>query len=120
MASKWLIGVTMLFLIGTVVCNVIEFQAPIGSPGTEGSAGWYVWTALNSWELVKISDMSSWWNIMVGLENIMVALWHMLLWQYNFLEGDWWLIRWILLFPISVGLVFSLLITLLPWGKSSS
>ena len=101
MSPKWIMGFLMMFMIGSVIANVIDFAAPLGSITSEGTASYKLNLALESGFSVT------------GVLQFLGAVYSMLGWDYNFLkEGGWQILRWCLFFPISVALGFSILMWL--------
>jgi len=112
MASKWLIGLAILFGIGVVLSNIIEYTAPMQGGATT------IWNAISTWQSVNFADVTTWWNIFTGLGQMFTAMWNMFIWNYSFLQGDWQYLRWLICFPISLGLIFSIIMAIR--GSSSS
>ena len=119
MSIKWLIGIAMLFMLGQVVSNIIEYAAPIGDPETQGSAAYWMWSAINSFEMV---GQGGFWgdivDVIVGVGKLVPALFYMIIWDYAYLEGNMAIVRWCLLFPISLGLIYGIIQTIR--GSSSA
>ena len=113
MSIKWLIGIATLFMIGQVVSNIIEYSAPIGDPETQGTAAYWLWSAITSFQLVgEGSFLSDIVDVIVGVGKLIPALFFMIIWDYAYLEGNMQIVRWCLLFPISLGLIYGVIQTI--------
>lgn len=118
MATKWLIGLGIVFMLGTVISNIIEFTAPIGDPETQGTAAYWIVSAVNSFEMVTESSFfGAIGNILWGGLQLIPAIFFMLLWDYSFFTGGWEILRWCFCFPISVGFVFSIIMAIRGTGS---
>ena len=122
MSTKWLIGLGILFIVGNILANIIDMVAPVGDPGTTGTASHYLFSAISTWSTIQVNNPLTWSGAFVGLGQLMTALWAMFLWNYNFLDptvSDWYLLKWVILYPISFGLVIVFLLSLVR-GVSST
>ena len=122
MSVKWLIGLGVLFIVGSVIANIIDYIAPIGDPSAVGGGSYYLFSAISTWSTVEINNPLTWSGAFVGLGQLMIALWAMFLWEYNFLApeaGNWYLLKWLILYPISFRLIIVFLLSLIR-GVSST
>ena len=111
-STKWLIGLATIFVLASVIVNIIEYNAPLGSPVPVEVDGELVCTsatcrlneAIEAFNRVTTGDLAQIWP---ALGKFMTAFGYMLIWDYNFLGGGWQILRWGVLFPISLGLIFS-------------
>lgn len=98
-STKWIIGLFMLFAICTIFSNIIEETYYTSSNITT------MYDAMMSFKAVSFANPITFiWGILVGLGQVMTALYNALIWNYSFLQGDWQLIRWLVCIPISVGI----------------
>lgn len=106
MAVKWLIGLSMAFILLTIGSGVLE-QTYLGT----AEAGVF-WQAISSFQAVSISDpITAIWSIMVGAWSMIQALFKMLIWDYAFFIDDYLVFRYLFM-SISVGMVVSLLLAI--------
>ena len=102
MDTKWLWGLGIIFVVGTIISNILEYINPYEGVTT-------IWTAYSSWQ--AFFDSATWSNAVTGIGDTLVAIWNMFIWNYSFFEGTWELVRWIICLPLSVALFVPLLIS---------
>jgi len=106
MATKWLVGFAMLFLIATIMSQIIEYGYADEETATT------LWSAMTSFEAVSFSNpITAVWNIMIGIWDIIKALFNMFVWNYSFFTGELIIFRYFL-WSISLGVVISLLLAI--------
>ena len=91
---KWTIGFIFLFVIFTVLSGIVEAEFATGMTKLETlfKISWSIFLPWNAW-------------------NYLVNLWEMFSFQYAFLDGmPYSLARYLLFWPISAGLVVSLIV----------
>ena len=117
--NKWLIALATIFILASIVVNIIEYNDPTGDPdpievGGElrcTTATCYLDSAINSFNMVAEGELTQIWP---AIGNFMTAFGHMLIWDYNFLrDGAWQILRWGILFPVSLGLIFAVAMELI-------
>lgn len=101
MSSKIVMFCVFLFVIGTLVSLIIEGTF-IGS-GEEMD----VLRALTGYSNTEIAGGGVIVIPKVGLAFFAVGLPKVIMWDYSFLEGGWGIFKWILLYPISAGVVYA-------------
>ena len=104
MSTKWLIGLATLWMICTITSLFLEAQ----QYGTGQLTTLY---ALLSPDFPSLSN-----PIGLIIAVISVApeyldyLWDLLWWNYSFFTGGWEIVKYVFFFPLSVGLVVSLIL----------
>jgi hypothetical protein len=102
--SKWLIGVFMLFAICTVFSQIIEQTYFTNSHVTT------LYDALMTFKAISLANpLGAFWGIIVGLGQVLHAIWTAFIWDYSFLQGSWQIVRWIICIPISAGIAIGLM-----------
>lgn len=72
-----------------------------------------LWSAMSSFQAVDFSNpVLAVWNIMLAAKDFMVAIFKMLIWDYAFLEGTWAVVKYALFWPISLALIFSIIMAI--------
>jgi len=118
MNPKWIIGLAFLFIAGAVICNVIDMMGPLPSTADcdqHHTATCYMDDCINRFQAVgSVSGVfQNIWAIVSGVWLFLVAVGHMLIWDYSFLrEGNMVIVRWIVFMPISVGLFWIIISTI--------
>lgn len=120
MSSKWIIGLAFLFILGTVICCVLDLAAPLPSAANcavHKTATCYLWDGINNFKLVTNPAGSNFlgqaWSVITGIITgigaWLIALGHMFIWDYSFFEGAYNIIRWVVFMPLSFGLGWTLI-----------
>jgi len=107
MNAKMVMFFVFSFVIGTLFCLFIE-----GS--YLGAAEVSVMNALTGMNLLEVSGSGLWTvpKLIGGFFTVGVP--RLLLWDYSFLEGDWEIFKWAVLFPLSAGFVWGLATVFIP------
>lgn len=107
MSPKILMFVTFVFFIGTLCCLFIE-------GGYIGAGEVELINSLTGYNTIQVSGAGVWtipklaWGFMIhGLPKL-------LLWDYNFFQGGYFVIRVFLILTLSVGLVWGVIQTFIP------
>jgi len=101
MAAKWLIGLSMLFVLLTITSGIIE-QTYLGTE----QAG-TLWQLMSSFKAMQWSSFSS---IIVAAGALATALYKMLIFDYAFFTGVWVIFR-VLFVSVSVGIGVSFILS---------
>ena len=102
--TKWLIGIFMLFAICTVFSSIIEETYFTNSHVTT------LYDALMSFSAISFANVwTAFWGILVGLGQVLQAIWTAFIWNYSFLQGDWQIVRWLICIPMSAGMAIGLM-----------
>lgn len=102
MSSKIIIFIVFLFVIGTVVSLIIEGSF-IGS-GEEMD----IMQALTGYNTLDVAGGGGISIPKLGLGFFTTGLPKVIMWDYSFLDGSWGIIKWLLLYPISAGVVYAI------------
>jgi hypothetical protein len=105
--TKWLIALAILFVVGSLLSGIIE-QQYLGSSQVGVLHG-----LIGGYEQVDFS------NPLIGIGSLLSivwnsfkALWNMFWWNYAFFDGEWVIIKYALFWPISFGMVITLVLSL--------
>jgi uncharacterized membrane protein YedE/YeeE len=102
--TKWLIGTFMLFAICTMFSQIIEGTYFADSHVTT------LYDALMSFKAISFANpLTAIWGILVGLGQVLHAIWTAFIWDYSFLQGGYQLLRWLVLIPMSAGIAIGLM-----------
>lgn len=104
MDVKWVIGLVMIFIVGSLLSGVMEMQFLSGEGDQQA-----VITQLFSWANFSGSgfwDISE--TIIVATPQVIGAFFKMLVWDYAFFDGSYQIIRWVVCMPITAGALFGL------------
>ena len=107
MNPKLIMFVSFVFLIGTLSCLIIE--------GTYfGTSELDVVNSLTGYNTVQISGAGVWTIPKLAWGFLIEGLPKLLLWDFSFFQGGYFIIRLILIMTLSVGLVWGVVQTFLP------
>ncbi|BAZ96706.1 hypothetical protein DEHALATV1_0078 [Dehalococcoides mccartyi] len=108
MSPQWITWIVFTYLVGQVMCLVLE--------GTWlGAADQSFLNALLGFTAIEYTD-STIANVGITVVNMVAgaagfftyALPRLLLWNYSFLDGSWFLAKLFFLYPISAGTIFGI------------
>lgn len=122
MRSTWLVGLAILWLIGTIISMTLE-ATYIGQEVQYTESGEVVGTVSTLDKLMnpEFDEFTNPFTFIVGVFNIVWdyigVLWNMLWWNYTFFTGVWSIFKYIG-WCISLGLIMSLVLAIR--GTSSS
>jgi len=106
MATKWLIGLVMVYLVLTVVSGIAE-GTYIGGTGVST-----IWSAMESFQTIDIANpLTMVYGVVIAIKDMLIGLFEIFTWKFSFFVGVWGIFRWLLI-SISVGMVVSLLLAL--------
>jgi hypothetical protein len=100
MSAKMMMFVAFTFITGNLLCGFIE-GTYLGNETTS------IINILTGYNTTEVSGGMSWASAASGFFT--QGLPNMILWRYSFLEGGWEIIKYILLFPISIGVVWGVI-----------
>ena len=111
MNPKWIIGLAIAFIAGTIICNIIDMVSPLGDAGVEGTATYHIDQMINKFQAIGTASVIGKATLFFGgLWEFLIALGNMFIWNYSFLqEGNLQILRWLLFIPISAGLCWPIL-----------
>ncbi len=115
MNPKWIIGLSLLFIVGNVLCSVLAMVGPLeGAPSEGHTATYWLDQCINNFSAVGQGGWHVITGIALGIWSFLMALANMFIWNYSFFEGYWQILRWVVFMPISVGLGWIILSTIIP------
>lgn len=103
MSPKWIIFLTTLWMFGSLFGLILEGAFP----GEEEQ------TVLNTLMNCKVVTATSWLGKITGAITDLAMWWALLkmfIWDFSFWQGSLQLVRWMIFFPISIGILSSLLL----------
>jgi hypothetical protein len=102
MSAKMIIFVVFLFTVGTLVSLIIE--------GTYMGSGeeWDVMQSLTGYSSINVAGGGGLSMPKMCYGFVMHGIPKILFWDYSFLTGGFALVKWILLYPISAGIVYAM------------
>lgn len=107
MATKWMIFCIQLWVIGTIICGVVEF-----SYFTQGNTD-TLFQFLNTVEGVSFSNpITMVYDIIITVWALVQMLLKLLLWDYSFFTGSLAIVRYVFFIPISIGVFLSFIFAL--------
>ena len=100
--AKWLIGFGFLFLVGTILANIME-------GAYFDSNDLYFVQAMNDFKIAtsSIANFVNPMNMLSGISHMIQAIGQWVTWDYSFFYGTWEVFRYFL-WTISFGFLFSL------------
>ncbi len=114
MANKWIIGLWIVFIGGSLLSGILEMQFLSGGSDTVG-----VFESLMSPpSFTDMNPITFVWTIVTTTFNWIQAFWNMLWWNYAFLTGGYSIIKWIVLYPLSVAFVVSIVLAIRGVGSN--
>ena len=101
MHPKMVMFFTFCFVTATLMCLFIE-----GS--FIGDEEVIVMNALTGISMLEVSGSGLWTvpKLIGGFFTVGVP--HLIMWDYSFLEGDWEIFKWFVLYPLSAGFVWGI------------
>ena len=109
MANKWIIGLWILFIGGSLLSGILEMQFLTGTGEHEEA----VFERLMSPPAFEnMNPLTFVWVIVTTTFQWLQAFWDMLWWNYAFLTGSYSIIKWILLYPLSIAFVVSIILAI--------
>ena len=88
---KWIITLVTLFVVFTIICGIVD-----GTYGVNPSK-------------LSVLLLPDWKHITTWFGN----LWDILWFNYSFFDGPWVIVKYVLFWPVSIGLVVSFGATML-------
>ena len=115
MANKWMIGLWILFIGGSLLSGILEMQFLSGSGVQEQG----VFEALMSPpSFTDMNPLTFMWTIVTTTFEWLQAFWDMLWWNYAFLTGGYSIIKWIVLYPLTIAFVTSIVLAIRGVGSN--
>lgn len=101
MGPKLIMFLVFVFTAGTVVSLILE-------GGYLGNDQVSVMNELVGYNTVQVSGIGLFSIPKIAIGFLTHGLPKTITWDYSFLQGDWQLFKWIMLYPISAGVVWGL------------
>lgn len=105
MSTKWLVGIITIYVIGCIVCGVIEYTY-----FTQGATD-------NLFGLINNIRGISFTNPLTALTDILLDIWYtakiifsIILWDYSFFSGGYEIVKYIVFWPLSIGFFVSFIL----------
>ena len=106
MKASWWIGFFMAFVILSIVFGVAEMQY-LGDGGF-GRLETLFFQGIKIGEAADFAGKIS--AFVTGTGDWLANLWYMFTWNYAGLTGQWNIVKWVLLYPISFGMIASMIV----------
>ena len=107
MSAKFIIFLAMVFIVGQFMCLV-------GEGGFFGQDDVDLQNTLTGYTALEVSGAGIWTVPKLIGGFLTTGLPKMITWNYSFLEGSWSMIKWFLLYPISIGVVWGITLVFMP------
>lgn len=104
MPVKYIGLLVFLWVVAAIVGGVIE-----GAAMSENETG--VLNDLMSWSEVSTSEAWGPLKVIAALPDFFGSLFNLMTFDFAFFDGQWELVRWVLLAPLMATVVFGLIIT---------
>ena len=102
MGPKLTMFIVFVFLAGTMLCLMME-GAFFGQEEVD------LVNELTGYNILQLSGTGLWSIPKMGVGFLTNGLPKIVLWDYSFLEGGWGsLFKWIVLFPVSIGVIWGI------------
>jgi len=115
MANKWIIGLWVLFIGGSLLSGILEMQFLSGSGDQEEAI---FETLMSPPSFTETNPLTLVWVVVTTTFEWLQALWNMLWWNYAFLTGGYSIIKWILLYPLSIAFATSIVLAIRGVGSN--
>lgn len=114
MATKWLIGIIMVYVIGGIVCLVAEYLAFQSSSSTyiTQEATNNLYSLINSVEGISFTNpLTALTDILVNIWTITQVLFRILIWDFSFFNASGYeIIKYVVFWPLSIGFFVSFIL----------
>ena len=108
MKMSWLIGITSLFIVLSLISGVIEGVYLGGAEDTQTVLESLFSPATPSTTTLLGIDVTA----LAATWNWFTALFGLLFFDYAFFDGEWQIIRWIIFIPVGLATVISIVLAL--------
>jgi len=110
LTTKQLMFVTFVFLIGTLCCLIIE-GAYFGDRELD------IVNALTGYNIVQVSGAGIWTIPKLAWGFLTHGLPMLIMWDYSFFQGGYFIIRILLIMTLSVGVVWGVMVALVGFAQ---
>lgn len=102
--------ISFVFLIGTLACLILE--------GTYfGQREFDILNSLTGYTIVQVSGAGLWSIPKLGVGFMLHGLPKLILWDFSFFTGGWFLFRVVLIATLSVGVVWGVITMFISFGQ---
>jgi len=108
MKTSWFIGLFTLFITLSILSGIMEM---VYLGGSEDHSN-VISTLMTAQIDTSTGLLGILWSSIILTKDIIVAIWAALWFDYAFFEGQYQIIRWAFFFPVSIGLIISLLMAI--------
>lgn len=105
MATKWLIGIIMIYVIGTLVCGVIEMTYL-----TQGATDTMFGLMTNIKGISFSNPLTALTDLLLDLWYITQLIFSIIIWDFSFFEGEYAIIKYVIFLPLSVSFFVSFIL----------
>lgn len=110
LSTKQLMFASFVFMVGTLSCLIIE-----GAYYGQGDLD--IINALTGYNVIQMSGAGIWAIPKLGLGFMTTGLPKLLLWDFSFFEGGWFIFRLFLIGTLSLALVWGVTMALISFGQ---
>lgn len=104
MNIKWVIGLVMIFILGSMLSGIMELQFLSGDANQQSVIeGLFGWANISGSGLYGVAE-----SIIVATPGVIGSFFQMLVWDYAFFDGSYQIIRWVVCMPITAGMLYGL------------
>lgn len=105
MATKWLIGIIMLYVIGSLVCGVIEMTY-----FTQGATDTIFGLMTNIHGISFSNPLTALTDLLLDLWYITQLIFSIIIWDFSFFEGEYSIIKFAVFIPLSISFFVSFIL----------
>lgn len=105
MATKWLVGIIMMYIIGTLVCGIIEMTY-----FTQDSTNTVYGLMTNIRGISFSNPLTALTDLLLDLWYITQLIFAIILWDFSFFEGGYEIVKYIVFLPLSIGFFVSFIL----------
>jgi len=114
MSSKWIIGLVVLYVVLAIISGMVEMTSPLGVDEVGRIK------TLMSPTVPSFSDpLGAIFAYITFTWDYITNLWGIFWFDYAFFTGGWVYVRYLLFIPVSIGVIVSLVISVVR-GSSGS
>lgn len=104
MATKWLIGMGMIYVVLLIVSGISE-GTYFGGTGVAT-----IWSVMTGFQAIDVTNpLTAVGGVLIAVWQILVGIFEILTWKFSFFVGVWAIFRYILC-AISLGIIISLIL----------
>lgn len=103
MSIKMMVFFAFTFFVASFICLMIEGSSYFGSTDVS------ILNALVGFNVVEMSDLGLLAIPKMAIGFFTVGVPNLILWDYSFLDGAYEIVKWLLLYPLSIGFVWAII-----------